>query len=226
MPQSAQRSGKANVRVYELTVLVAATACGLFVVRQSWEYHMSPWVGRAFDWTPWTRFLFIVTILRVLQPLLFCWSIGIACVRLSLKSYRWRHLFLQPGEMACLVPAVVIGFNFVGLLIWVAWVFTKCTNEEREIIGVWLWRNAWMTRLFYGVESTFIGATPWIIATVWVLQAVFRVRRRGLPWKPTIGCALGAAWIVIGVLFYVEALHDAVWDTMRRMAVRADGGMS
>jgi hypothetical protein len=183
-------------------VLVAATAAGLAVVK---PYHETM---ALLDWAPpiesagafsgWIKGLWGCLVL--IAPVVMAWTLAILVLRLRRPRERWRRLVRQPGLVAGLMAAVVLGWRFVGFATMCVRVngrtsLSILTVRHGSLSGLW---GGWPQRNLLFETDHFLDTMATIgvaVAASWMLLLASRRRCSEPSWIDRTGRALGWFWI-------------------------------
>jgi hypothetical protein len=184
MPKSSNR----NFRLSDAMAFIVATALALAATRPYWtdsdNFEAFQPGGKAYlikfvNFMNWARsFLYSASYFTA------CWSL--TCLVLGLRRPRrsFRSVFRQPGMVACLVAAVVLGIRMVNIAV------------EFSINYTWFGGGDFLSylnaiELLFDIPSE-IGCA---IAAAWLVQKVSGRWRPEPCWIDRLGRALGLLWM-------------------------------
>jgi hypothetical protein len=189
-------------RISDALVLVAATGLGLAGCRFWLSANKLSWG----DLWP-TRDLSLVEGLHVaavsttlvLSILILSWTVGILVLRLRATHPRRRHLWCQPGFLACVATVFCYAWNsvYVGLLLTVE--LLRSGPAPLSKVNYWdvaLQFALMLHQPYFGRHGNVGGA----ILLVWLVTWAGGRCRPEPSWIDRAGRALGVAWMGISLI--------------------------
>jgi hypothetical protein len=170
-------------------------------------YHISSFMGDAsLSVRPKTFYGHLVLIFRYTHfiiPLMLLITISALIVRLRRPRPPVRRILRQPGAIACAAAVAVAVLESVRAVVFdVVWLLDSANDVFAVFarkMGSWDWADLlWSV---YWNLPTRIGHTVTVIWLVLILSGRWYPAR---DWIDRLGRILGAFWIVVGVLWWLE----------------------
>lgn len=193
MPHPAKR----RFQITDAIVLIAATAGGLAAFRfwmSSTEHSLARFWPSKKDTLLEAVTSMAFLVIPSLSIMLFSWTAAILWLRLRVVRPRRRHLWCQPGFLAC----VATGFTFASRGAAAAWFiignFLMASPSERLPItlGNIALRFTYSVISFRSLAPAEVGAA---ILLIWLVTWAGGRCRSEPSWVDRSGRVLGAAWI-------------------------------
>jgi hypothetical protein len=195
-------------QMVDVIVVVAATGCGLAGCRfwmwsskidldNSWPAENEPLLE-----TIWSMALELVPIESIM---LLCWTMAILLLRLRPARPRRRHLWCQPGFLACVTAIFVFAWKGLGVSLYIAGqVLTANPAKFSQItFGHIAYDLAFMLISFPLDTQADAGAA---ILLIWLVTWAGGRCRPEPSWVDRAGRVLGAIWVCTA-LFAVPAMY-------------------
>lgn len=197
--ESSVRSSR-DFLIIDALALTAATAVGIagtLHARASWGY---AWFWNlAEGWSVGATLRRLMTLGALLLPGLAAWTATVLAARFIPPRPSLRRIALQPGSAACGVALLVLIVETVGQVVSVV-----CFEYSRGYLGaewkVFGFAGWWHTDVLLKI----LGPIAFAIAAAWTVLLVSRLGRPESSWIDRVGRALGACWIAMAFLFWLN----------------------
>ena len=199
---------KRRFQITDAIVLVAATGCGLAGCRfWMWSSNIDLESFRPGENEPlleaiWSIALGLVPIESIM---LLCWTMAILLLRLRPARPRRRHLWCQPGFLACVAAIFVFAWKGAGASLYIAGQVLTANPAKlsRITFGQIVHDLAFMLISFPLDTQADVGAA---ILLIWLVTWAGGRCRPEPSWVDRSGRVLGAIWVCT-TLFAVPAMY-------------------
>jgi len=198
-----------RITLFDLMILVAATAIGLALVQFGWPRKAAG--ASIFTWAVWPSYsgypskTWVLPIAERVAPFLPClvgWTGAFLVIRLRGPRPRRRRLIAQPGLVAAVAALSVLTIESILLI------------GSAKFDGRFNWSSPSSINLFI-VNGVVLLAhhAGWAVLVSWLTLILIGQWRPERSWVDRGGRVLGCTWIIIGPVASLLIDHATWWGT-------------
>jgi hypothetical protein len=191
----------------DATLLVGSAAIGLGSFELVHRTLFNGWIWIADRGLPdvhtWSTMEVIVTLSDAacfMLPVVFPWTFLLIGLRMRAPRPSWRRIWRQPGMAGCM--AALLGCCWSLVALFLAMNVDRVAHTRKTITP-----DAWMQKYLSDEVFMYAGLA---VAAVWLAQYFGGRWRKPADWIDVMGLFVGAAWILIGLIWTLREYYEFV----------------